>query len=33
LVFRTWADTRVARIRADWTAIGAVRDEEDWDVM
>jgi hypothetical protein len=33
LVFRTWADTRVARIRADWTAIGAVRDEEDWDVV
>ena len=33
LVFRTWGDTRVARIRADWTAIGAVRDEEDWDVM
>jgi hypothetical protein len=20
-------------VRADWTAIGAVRDEEDWDVM
>ena len=32
LVFRTWGDTRVARIRADWTAIGAVRDEDDWDV-
>ncbi len=30
LVFRTWGDTRVARIRADWTAIGPVRDEEDW---
>ncbi|EEW24671.1 H-type lectin domain-containing protein [Rhodobacter ferrooxidans] len=30
LVFRTWGDTRVARIRADWTAIGALRDEEDW---
>ncbi len=23
LVFRTWGDTRVARIRADWMAIGA----------
>ena len=32
LVFRTWADSRVARIRADWTAIGAVADEDHWDV-
>lgn len=32
LVFRTWGDTRVARIRADWTAIGPVRDADDWDV-
>ncbi len=32
LVFRTWGDTRVARIRADWTAMGALRDEDDWDV-
>ncbi|RRH78400.1 hypothetical protein EG244_00145 [Falsigemmobacter faecalis] len=30
VVFRTWGDTRLARIRADWTAIGAVRDENDW---
>lgn len=30
LVFRTWGDTRVARIRADWTAIGPIRDEDDW---
>ncbi len=30
LVFRTWADTRVARIRAAWTAIGALPDEDDW---
>jgi hypothetical protein len=30
LVFRTWGDTRVARIRADWTAIGSVRDADDW---
>lgn len=33
LVFRTWGDTRVARVRADWLAIGPVRDEEDWDVV
>lgn len=32
IVFRTWADTRVARIRADWVAIGQTRDDEDWDV-
>lgn len=31
-VFRTWSDTRVARIRADWTAIGQLRDEDEWDV-
>lgn len=33
IVFRTWADSRIARIRADWTAIGPARDEEDWDVV
>jgi hypothetical protein len=33
IVFRTWADTRVARIRADWLAIGQARDEDDWDVI
>lgn len=32
LVFRTWGDTRVARVRADWLAIGPVRDEDDWDI-
>lgn len=32
IVFRTWGDTRVARIRADWFAIGSVRDEDDWTV-
>lgn len=32
LVFRTWADTRVARVRADWTALGRVTTEDDWDV-
>lgn len=30
LVFRTWGDTRIARIRADWIAFGEVKDEEDW---
>lgn len=33
LVFRTWADSRVARVRADWTAIGSVKSDEDWDVV
>jgi hypothetical protein len=32
LVFRTWGDTRVARIRADWTAIGSVKDEDVWEL-
>ena len=32
LVFRTWGDTRIARLRADWTAIGPMRDEDDWDI-
>jgi hypothetical protein len=32
LVFRTWGDTRIARIRADWTAMGPIRDEDDWDI-
>lgn len=32
LVFRTWGDSRIARVRADWTAIGAQRDEDDWDI-
>ena len=32
LVFRTWGDTRVARVRADWMAIGAVKSEDDWEL-
>lgn len=32
LLFRTWGDTRVARIRADWMAIGPVVDDDDWEV-
>lgn len=30
VVFRTWGDTRVARARIRWMAIGEVRDDEDW---
>ncbi|MBS9717209.1 H-type lectin domain-containing protein [Pseudohalocynthiibacter aestuariivivens] len=32
LVFRTWADSRVARIRASWIAIGDLPDEEEWEL-
>ncbi len=31
-VFRTWGDTRVARVRCDWIAMGQVEDEDAWDV-
>lgn len=30
IFFRTWGDTRVARIRADWLAIGAIRHDDDF---
>ncbi|MFN3207747.1 MAG: H-type lectin domain-containing protein [Roseovarius sp.] len=29
-VFRTWGDTRVARARIRWMAIGVVPHEDDW---
>lgn len=32
-VFRTWADSKIARVRADFTAIGLTRDEDSWDVV
>lgn len=32
MVFRTWADTRVARVRMAWIAIGEVTSEDDWDL-
>lgn len=32
LVFRTWSDSRVARIRADWLALGPMRAEDEWEV-
>ena len=31
IVFRTWGDTRVARARASWMAIGEVSHDDDWD--
>lgn len=30
IVFRTWGDTRVARIRAEWLAIGPVAHADDF---
>ena len=30
IVFRTWSDTRVARVRARWMAIGAAFHDDDW---
>lgn len=32
IVFRTWGDSRIARVRADWTAIGQLADSEVWNV-
>ena len=32
IVFRTWGDTRVARVRADWLAIGELPNEDDWEL-
>ncbi|WP_424978612.1 H-type lectin domain-containing protein [Leisingera sp. S232] len=32
IVFRTWADSRAARLRATWMAIGELPYADDWDV-
>jgi hypothetical protein len=32
IVFRTWEDTRVARARASWLAVGELACDDDWDV-
>ncbi|NIZ61726.1 hypothetical protein DL239_12170 [Sedimentitalea sp. CY04] len=32
IVFRTWSDSRIARLRASWMAIGELPFEDDWDV-
>ncbi|MEO1108789.1 MAG: H-type lectin domain-containing protein [Pseudomonadota bacterium] len=31
-VFRTWSDTRIARIRVSWTAFGEVAHPDDWNI-
>lgn len=30
--FRTWGDTRIARVRVSWVAIGALPDDDQWDI-
>jgi hypothetical protein len=32
IVFRTWADTKVARLRVAWTSIGELPNEDDWEL-
>ena len=32
ILFRTWGDTRIARVRVGWQAIGPLRDDDEWDV-
>lgn len=32
LVFRTWGDTKVARMRIGWIAIGEVKGDDDWEL-
>ena len=32
ILFQTWADSRVARVRADWLAIGELTDNDNWDL-
>jgi hypothetical protein len=32
IVFRTWSDSRIARVRAAWMAIGDLPFEDDWNV-
>lgn len=30
IVFRTWADTKIARVRVSWIAIGELSEPDDW---
>jgi hypothetical protein len=32
LVFRTWGDTRVARARVGWMALGELSSDDDWEL-
>lgn len=32
IVFSTWDNTRIARIRVSWMAIGELRNDDEWDI-
>ena len=32
IVFKTWGDTKVARVAASWTAFGPTEYDDDWDL-
>jgi hypothetical protein len=32
LVFRTWGDTKIARVRATWMSLGDLAHEDDWEL-
>ena len=32
IVFRTWGDTKIARVRVAWQAIGELRQADEWDL-
>ncbi len=32
IVFKTWGDTRVARLRVSWNAMGELRHADEWDL-
>lgn len=32
IVFRTWGDSKIARVRVAWQAFGELRQADDWDV-
>ena len=32
IVFSTWGDSKIARVRVAWQAIGELRQADDWDV-
>ena len=32
LVFRTWGETKVARVRVSWQAIGELPHDDDWNI-
>lgn len=32
IVFRTWGDTKIARVRVSWHALGELRQADEWDL-